>query len=861
MVKMNNKLFIYVRAMSALVILLGLTVILGWHLKESSLVQIQDSFAPMQYNTAVSFLLSGIGLLCLTFGKTKTPFFLGIFVSLVGALTLSEYISGKDLGIDQLLMDHHLSTKTSHIGRMAPNTALCFFFVGLTLLLPRFACITYYKNFLLKILGSLVVILGLIAFISYVTNIEATYGWTNLTRMAVHTSVGFLLLGTSVIIFSRTYSSEDDLKRTQVLATVLVTIFFFLLSVTLWEAVNKNEIKGFRKDLDQRADLITEPIKKDFSNSILALKRMANRWEARKGTPKGEWTLDAMSYLKDINSLTTIVWVDKDMNVAWAEPIEGNEKALGLSVDFDETRKLALEGASSEKNVTVTQPIDLIQGYKAVIAYVPIHVEGRFDGFIVGIYNLDIFIKETLLNQDNSMFDFVIKDDEEVAYEFAGDVAAASTQGLESSHSFQMLNRDWQLDIRPNKSYFDRNNSFLPEIILISGALVSILVGFSMFFGLSSYQRAKQLKKKSEELIESKSLINLTLDNIPDFIFVKDKNLNIIQANKAFLTLYPEDQREGIIGIASADGFSDDESEEFQGMDKKAFEEGYSETTETITFPTGETKTLFTLKIRFEDSKNESFILGISRDVTEREKLIEKLTNSNEELERFAYIASHDLQEPVRMITSFNKILLDKHADKLDKDAKEYLKISASSALRMQELISDLLEYSKLGKEMEKYVEVDSNNILQHVLENLDNLVKSSKAVIKVNKLPKFIGNPVRFSRLVENLIANGLKYQKHGEIPKIKISAVEKEKEITFCVTDNGIGMKEEYCEQIFEPFKRLHVKEEYAGTGIGLAICRKIASNMGGKIWAESELGKGSKFYFTIPKKVINKSDKDAK
>jgi light-regulated signal transduction histidine kinase (bacteriophytochrome) len=232
--------------------------------------------------------------------------------------------------------------------------------------------------------------------------------------------------------------------------------------------------------------------------------------------------------------------------------------------------------------------------------------------------------------------------------------------------------------------------------------------------------------------------------------------------------------------------------------------------------------------------------------------LIEELMSVNEELEQFAYVASHDLQEPLRMVTNFAQLLGQRYSGKLDAKAEEYLGILIEAATRMQALVSDLLEYARLGKEAERYVSVNCQAEVVHVLENLQETINKQGAKITYDPLPTIKGNPIRFMRLLQNLIGNGLKYQESGHTSKIHIGCKNQDANWLFFVQDNGIGIRQEYLQKIFIPFKRLHTKEEYKGAGMGLAICKKIVQSFGGTIWAESTPGKGSIFFFTVPKNL---------
>ena len=233
-----------------------------------------------------------------------------------------------------------------------------------------------------------------------------------------------------------------------------------------------------------------------------------------------------------------------------------------------------------------------------------------------------------------------------------------------------------------------------------------------------------------------------------------------------------------------------------------------------------------------------------------RESLIEELAESNTELERFAYIASHDMQEPLRMVKNFSQLIAEEYTDKLNDEGKEYIDFVTTGAERMQAMVDDLLEYARIGRNNTQRVSVNAAEEMKHVIENLSLIIKECKADVTYDDLPTFKGNPVQFMRLMQNLIGNGLKYQTQDNIPKIHISVQDKGDNWCFSVQDNGIGIEEEFITQVFEPFKRLHSWDEYRGTGIGLALCRKIVENHNGKIWVTSSPGEGSIFYFTLEK-----------
>jgi PAS domain S-box-containing protein len=248
-------------------------------------------------------------------------------------------------------------------------------------------------------------------------------------------------------------------------------------------------------------------------------------------------------------------------------------------------------------------------------------------------------------------------------------------------------------------------------------------------------------------------------------------------------------------------------------------------------------------------------VTAVVRDISERKQAQQalqqhaaELERSNAELEQFAYVASHDLQEPLRMITSYSQLLERRYRDKLDGDALEFIDYVVDGARRMQELINDLLAYSRVGTRGREFEAVDMEAVLRRVLGNLQFAIEEQHAVISHDPLPRVMADGLQLVQLLQNLISNAIKF--HGEAPpKVHISAEIENQEVRFCVRDEGIGFEPQYAERIFQVFQRLHSKGKYPGTGIGLAICKKIVERHGGRIWVESAPGHGAKFYFSLP------------
>lgn len=264
---------------------------------------------------------------------------------------------------------------------------------------------------------------------------------------------------------------------------------------------------------------------------------------------------------------------------------------------------------------------------------------------------------------------------------------------------------------------------------------------------------------------------------------------------------------------------------------------------------------LLILFVSFSRSNRRAirFAGRMSRNFQEKaddlEEMVGKLAESNEELERFAYVASHDLQEPLRMVRSFTGLLQDRYGEQLDDDARHYMSITTSSAERMQNLVDDLLHYARVGTDARKHETVSLEDTYSYVLENLQDAIAETGAQVSAGSLPEIQGNASRISRVLQNLIGNGLKYRHPDREPRVFVSVSRSGGSWVISVQDNGIGFADHFRDEIFQAFRRLHAGSEYSGTGMGLAICKKIVEEAGGEIWAHSEEGRGSMFSFSIP------------
>jgi PAS domain S-box-containing protein len=374
-------------------------------------------------------------------------------------------------------------------------------------------------------------------------------------------------------------------------------------------------------------------------------------------------------------------------------------------------------------------------------------------------------------------------------------------------------------------------------------------------------------KRAEKSLRDSEALYHSLVDTLPINILRKDLRGRVTYGNRGYCERMGRPLSE-LLGKTDYDLFPKEYADKYLRDDEKVIRSGEMfEDIEEHRAGDGQKLYVHVLKAPVRDAKGD--VVGtqvIFWDVTARklaeealEKTAAELARSNKELEQFAYVASHDLQEPLRMITSYTQLIAKRYKEQLDSDAKEFMHFAVDGAMRMQKLIQGLLEYSRVGTRGKPFAQTQCDDILAAALANLKLAIEESDATVTHDPLPEIMADPVQLTQLFQNLVGNALKFR-GPDAPRIHISVERKIRadaaslnvppyEWIFCLRDNGIGIEPQYFERIFVIFQRLHTQDKYPGTGIGLAICKKIVERHGGRIWLESKPGQGTSFFFALP------------
>jgi PAS domain S-box-containing protein len=743
----------------------------GWHLHSAIVIQGVPGLVPMQYNTAFGFLLTGSGLVAVVHRRNRGSLVSGILVAAIGALTLLQYALGVDLGIDEALMDHYITTDTSHPGRMAPNTALCFLLVGSALMAE-----VRQSHRTTGVLASLVAGLGAVAFSGYVSGLPTAYGWGELTRMAVHTSFCFIAVGCSLIVAAW----EHDRRLTGVMPgwlPMVVGTGGIAATTALWQALYAMAINTLAV-VDRGANMVAASIVLVFGCAMsLALAfAISALQKARRAADTAQEALAEREAAEDM--------------LARSEERFRNYFEMGL-VGFAET--------SPEKGwVRVNDELCRMLGY------------GRDE--------LTALTWGELTHPDD----------------LAPDLAQFNRLLAGEFDGYSMEKR------------FIRKDG--AELHTIMSVRIQRRADGSPDYLFAILQDITERNRAVSALHRSEATLRAVIDSLPGVFYLFDADGRFLMWNRN-MEMVSGRSAEEMGALDPLDLFDGDDRSLIAQRIGRVFTDGAAEVRATLVAKDGRGTPFMFSGLRFE-LDGRPCLVGVGIDITAIRDGEESLARSNAELQRFAYVASHDLQEPLRTVANFVQLLERRYADKLDDAGREYIAFAAGGARRMGQLIRDLLEYSRIDTAGKPLNPTETGPLVAQVLDSMAATMEAAGAVIHVqDELPAVMGDATQLERLFQNLIGNAVKYRHADRRPEIHITARRDGGVCTFAVKDNGIGIEPEYHDKIFVIFQRLHGLGVYEGTGIGLAVCKHIVERHGGRIWLESSPGEGATFHFTLP------------
>lgn len=566
--------------------------------------------------------------------------------------------------------------------------------------------------------------------------------------------------------------------------------------------------------------------------------------------------------------------------VFYIEPALANRAALGFDLASNARRFAAMNAARDSGDGTATSRVTLIQNSGAqtgLMVFSPIYdgaeyypnLEDRqryIKGFVLIVLRAEEMIT-TALEEKQKHQDIVVTDitdpgNAEIIYSSSSGNKVAPSE-VSFTDQIEIGGREWLITITPHRGAYSANVLPLPMIMLLSGLIFTTLLTFIILQLVRRREVVEHLVlERTDELRDTASRLQTVMNTVVDGV-ISINEMGIIHSfNRSAENIFGLQETEALHQPV-ANLIPDLENEELQELLTQLAENKQDDSMGAAREINGRHRngSLFAMELGINDMWTKGvrmFVLTV-RDISSRKRvegekilLIEQLTLSNEELARFAFICSHDLQEPLRMIRSFSEKLQSHMGRRLDADekGKRYFRFITEGAARAQDLISGVLEYSSIDTNTRANEDIDLEEVVQTIKANLHENLTEWDAQLTHGPLPHITGNKTQIYQLFQNLIINGLKYQPVGSKPEVHIQGSDLGDQWHFSIQDNGIGMDQRHLSKIFDVFQRLNRQSLYSGTGIGLSICKKVVERHGGRIWVASEPGAGSTFYFLIQK-----------
>ncbi len=852
-----TKQFLMLLGSGGLVCLVALSVIFGWYTHNKTLITIQPNFSPMQFNTALCFLCSGLSFICYTYRHKELQLTLAILTTALSGLTLIQYIFDISLGIDQLFMNHYVTTKVSHIGRMAPNTAICFLISGIINILASIKPLKKVEH-TIWFLSSVVLSMGVISLLGYLLNVEHGFEWQKYTRMAIHTSICFIMLalGCNLYIYQRIKRYGGRLWIS--IPISLTSLIIFTLTA---QSLKQNEQEALKTVMRSDTELFRSHIDQKITDDIKAFRRFAIYINDNKEVGSQSWDESGEVYYQDFPHYDQIAFLGQDKKILSAYPREGERykefEILIRNHRFDEE----LEKAKSTQGLTLTDSFLNFEHRYKFFYLVPVYDRGAFKGTIVALVSADRFFKDVDDDLHDDFFDYQIFDGQKNIY-----ATKSQLTGMINSLPLSAHAPNWRIDLAPTARYAENITSKLSELI------VGIGIFFSLFLGsfANNIQRLRRIQEVSEITMNEQEITNQLLSIPPSTSL--DIKYKIERALSIILRLpWLRGVEEGAIVYHSVDG---DIIASHGEVALNIWEYDYHDHEEKgyyiVPLNADQNRIgVIVLKLPKGSHYSDGEINFISSCADIISKLIQmhineiNLISTREEAIRaqeikseFLANMSHEIRTPMNGIIGMTELLI---GEVRNRKTKQYLETIRNSGRTLLNLINDILDYSKL--EAKKVVLENIDFDLKVLLHDLEHLFASTAQQKQItisfsidSNVPNIVkGDETRLRQILNNLIGNAIKFTSRGSVDvrarllgDIQPGMIN----IQFEIQDTGIGIPKEAQKNLFQEFSQVDASttRKYGGTGLGLSICKGLIERMGGEISVESYPNIGSTFIFNI-------------
>lgn len=815
-----------------ILILLGATVISGWVLHRLPLIQVMPYFTPMVFNTALGFIISGLGIIC-AYKYPKLSTVLGLFLIIFSMMTLSQYIFSINIGIDELFFKSYLNTGTIFPGRPGLNTSLCFLFIGFILVLGEYSAnISLMTSITLCLL---IIAISLVALIGYAFGISSAYGWGEWTKMALHTAIGMLIAGLSllhIMFFAKLKFHKQHFKY----LAMGVFVFLSMCILIFWQALIKHEHDKAIDSLKEYYQQNSIQFFKTLNSDILSIVRMKDRLKRTPNMPYFFWKQDAEEYINDMPSIDifAVISLPKLKIESYVINKRNNQSSLNHAINC------VLQKNSAGNHSYNYFFLNNNQQKLCLLYNVKINQK---DAYLVSIMDINsfayLFEKRRLLKG----YEIALLNNGQIIY-------STNTDNLSLKNNWQVKNQinlenlSFEMVGWPNLHLMNKLVSEFSDYIILIGII------FSTLLSLLVWATQNAIENKNKILLNEKRFQDI-LEATPDAMVIIDESGKIIFVNEQMVQLFGYEKNE-LIGSLIEKLIP----ERFSGRHPENRQNSFIN---SHVSPMGHGMSLFGVRKNGDkfpveislspfETKDGTVELAAVRDITERKK-IDNLKNE------FISVVSHELRTPLTSIHGAIVLLTSNVAGKQTPESLELLTIALRNSERLIRLINDILDLEKMEAGKMEFINQPYliDDLINEAIAN--NEPYANKFSVKINSyestmLP--ITVMVDHDKMIQaltNLISNAIKFSPVNGV--VTISTSVKNNYVTIGVADNGKGIPIQFQSLIFQKFLQADSSSirKHQGTGLGLSITKLIIETMGGQIHFKTKAHVGTTFYLTLP------------
>jgi|GEM_PF-2791023 len=725
----------------SVVAFIALTVITGWYLQESLLIQISSSFVPMQFNTAICFLLAAIATISLILQKKTLSISLAIILIVLAGLTGFQYIIGQNLGIDQLFMEAYLLVHSPNPGRMGLSTSICFVLIGISVIAENRTI----NLGIIKHLVMIVIAIALLSFIGYLGNINTAYVWGNMSGMAVHTAFNFIILGLVIFLVQVQHNKNIEHNKPWHIAPIVTSSLILFLG--FWQSLESFQIQLMSKQIQKSTEAVTKSIELGFNIQNAEIEQFAILFKENIHNPETVLTDNMANYFNSHNAVLSINWLDEDNQLQWSITRDERNIATNTQSTIQSLVTPSIKEIKSEQEPFIVWGNMMNNSVATYQVLYPLFELDKYYGAFQVTFLTNTLIPAYLTESDIFATHLISLDTDEgnVFRSFALDTLLeakkhAAFNTISHEQSFSMLGQQLTLKLQPSVEFMEDNLSPIPKFILVIGVLMSFLIAYALIMRVKE-RHAYQLSEANQQKIIS--------------------------------------------------------------IQKQA--------------------------------------------IIKHEKLEKTLTRSNEELDKFAYIASHDLKSPLRGIAQVVSWVEDDLKDTISDETSGHLKLIKNRIERLERLLNDLLDYSRVGRLHGDFKNIAPEEFILEIFQ-LSNPPAEFKCVINTD-IQTIETLHVPLALIIRNLVSNAIKHHDRKD-GMLNITVKDQSEFIEFIIKDDGPGIDPKYHEKVFEVFQTLNARDKVEGSGIGLSIIRKLVNNYQAKLNLDSDGLNGSTFILHWPK-----------